>query len=111
VPRRRKGAFITLASGLPQNAALPESLRVKDDLIAGRTPRPAEGQFTVTHLCNSFLEFCEGRTAQRTFDDYKNAAALMVKVRLIAVDRIMVGLTRVPSATYCRREATATDVA
>jgi len=95
---------------------LLEWLRVKADLIAVCTPRLAEGQFTVADLCNSFLKLCEGKVhegsiVQRTFDEYKNAAALMVKVRQLAVDRIMAGLARVPNATYCRREATATDVA
>lgn len=40
-------------------AALLEYLAVKDDLQAGRTPRPNAGQFAVRDLCNSFL------TAQR----------------------------------------------
>lgn len=37
------------------DAALAEWLRVKDDLLAGRTPRPKDGGFTVKSLSNQFL--------------------------------------------------------
>ncbi len=43
-------------------AALEEWLRIKDDLLAGREPRPKESELlTLESLCNAFLEHKEGR--------------------------------------------------
>jgi integrase len=55
--------------------ALAEWLRVKDDLLAGRTPRPAGDGLTVEHLLDCFLNskrplLESGELAKRTFDDY-----------------------------------------
>ena len=65
-------------------AALLEWIRVKDDLIAGKEPRPAEGEFTVQDICNAFLEYCEdnmesGELTQRSFNDYLQAAKAIVR--------------------------------
>src|SRR3990167_4550533 len=37
-------------------AALEEWLRIKDDLLAGREPKPKSGDLTVEGLCNHFLQ-------------------------------------------------------
>lgn len=64
-------------------AAIDEWLRVKDDLIAGRDPRPDTGRFTVADICNEFLAYCEDKVqaeelARRTFDDYKAASKAII---------------------------------
>jgi integrase len=55
--------------------ALAEWLRVKDDLLAGRTPRPSGDGFTLRALCNHFLTskqtLLDSREiTARTFEDY-----------------------------------------
>ena len=71
-------------------AALNEWLRVKDDLLAGREPRPAEGDFTIADICNAFLEYCDEKVdnedegqrslSLRSFNDYKAACEVITKV-------------------------------
>ena len=56
--------------------ALDEWLRVKDDLLAGRDPRPETGQLTVKALCNAFLEAKQnavdsGELSVSSWRDYK----------------------------------------
>ncbi len=55
-------------------AALEEWLRVKDDLIAGRKPRPAKDGFRICDLCNLFLEAKQGRIQTQTWREYKRGA-------------------------------------
>ncbi|MCY2990911.1 MAG: tyrosine-type recombinase/integrase [Planctomycetota bacterium] len=55
--------------------ALAEWLRVKDDLLAGREPRPKVEGFTVADVCNRFLTRKQNRVGtgeitKRTFDEY-----------------------------------------
>ena len=58
------------------DAALKRWLDVKDDLLAGRTPRsPAEGSYTLRNLCNDFLLkkhnlLNSGELSERSFRDY-----------------------------------------
>ena len=57
------------------NAALDEWVRQKDDLLAGRTPRPKTGQLTVKELADRFLtskklKIDSGELSPRTFADY-----------------------------------------
>lgn len=67
-------------------AALAEWLRVKDDLLAGRTPRPRDDQrLTVRELANKFLTYNthKVRTAelcQRSFNDYQDSCERMIRV-------------------------------
>lgn len=56
------------------DAALRRYLEVKDDLYAGRTPKPKSGELTVRDICNLYLEHCQwklerGKISQRTYDD------------------------------------------
>lgn len=58
--------------------ALDEYLRVKDDLLAGRKPRPKGDYLSVGELCNRFLTWKtslkdSGEIAPRTFDRLKGA--------------------------------------
>ena len=53
--------------------ALAEWLRIKDDLLAGRTPRPTGEGFTVEDLCDHFLNakkpfVASGELTQRSYD-------------------------------------------
>ena len=63
--------------------ALAEWLRVKDELLAGRKPRPQVGEYlSVADLCNKFLTWKQqlldsGELAQRTFDQYYEVCALI----------------------------------
>jgi integrase len=63
-------------------AALQEWLRVKDDLLAGRKPRPRDG-FTVKDLANHYLtskkdRLDAGELSPRTFHDYHAVCERMV---------------------------------
>jgi integrase len=73
--------------------ALKKYLAEKDDLHAGRTPRPDAGDLKVKDLANAFLDDKQtlldaGEIAQRTWDDYKEICDLVVahfgKGRLVA---------------------------
>jgi integrase len=74
-------------------AALTEYLAVKDDLLAGRTPRPNAGQFAVRDLCNSYLtaqrlRMDSGGITSRSFADFYATAERMAeafgKMRAVA---------------------------
>ena len=71
--------------GTDRGEALEEWLRVKDDLLAGRTPRePAEG-LTIVDLCDAFLVAKQmlvdsGELSRRTFADYKHTTDRLVAV-------------------------------
>jgi integrase len=73
--------------------ALAKYLEQKDALHSGRKPRPEADGLTVKELANAFLEAKQdlvdaGELAQRSWDDYKEAADLLVahlgKNRLVA---------------------------
>jgi integrase len=65
------------------DAALALYLEQKDDLHAGRTPRPTPAGLTLKELCNKFLAVKEdlvdsGELSSRTWMDNKEACDLMV---------------------------------
>lgn len=66
-------------------AALNKYLDERDDLQAGRTPRPADDDgLTIQELCNDFLkaklhQVETGELSPRTFADYKRATDAIVK--------------------------------
>lgn len=65
--------------------ALTEWLRVKDSLIAGRSPPPKDGEYlSVMTLCNVFLTWKQGRLnnkelAQRTLERYRATCAFIIE--------------------------------
>jgi integrase len=74
-------------------AALNKYLEQKDDLHAGRTPRPAQTGNDLDHLCNHFLHTKRklveaGELTERTWQDYAATAALLLahfgRTRLVA---------------------------
>lgn len=63
--------------------ALDTYLKQKDDLHAGRTPRPDAGAATVKDVANAFLNakrdaMNAGELSPRTWREYKDACALLV---------------------------------
>lgn len=65
-------------------SALEEWLKIKDDLLAGRTPRKKNGDLTVAQLCNAFLTSKadardSGELSPRTFETYYRTCGLLVK--------------------------------
>jgi integrase len=67
----------------PQTA-LEEYLRVKDDLLAGRTPRPGTGGLTVRYACNHFLtdrhrRLEAGDLTVSSFNDYKKTCERLIR--------------------------------
>ncbi len=65
------------------DGALNKYLEQKDDLHAGRTPRPDPAALTVKGLANALLEHKQamvdaGELSQRTWDGYKDACDLLV---------------------------------
>ena len=78
--RKIRGKIFYFGSWKDPDAALNYYLEVKDDLLAGRTPRPrGSDELTVERLCNLFLASKErlvetGERELRTFEDYKTEA-------------------------------------
>jgi integrase len=75
------------------DGSLENYLRKKDDLHAGRTPRPDTSAVTVKDACNAFLNVKQdavnsGELSVRMFRDYKDACAEVVvafgKSRLVS---------------------------
>jgi len=70
--------------GTDRDAALAEYTRVKDDLRAGRTPKPADAEgMTLKTLCNRFLTDKKsardnGEITPRSFNDYYRTCELML---------------------------------
>src|SRR5215469_15541643 len=65
------------------DGALKKYLEEKDDLHAGRTPRPDPDALKVKDLANAFLNAKQAlmdadELARRTWDDYKEACDLLV---------------------------------
>src|SRR3954452_13460474 len=65
------------------DGALAKYLEQKDALHAGRKPRTEASGLTVKELCNSFLNHKQtlvdsAELAKRTWQDYKDATALLV---------------------------------
>ena len=77
-------------------AALAKWLEQRDDLLAGRTPRPKTGAVTVADLCNQFLtskqdRLTAGELCQQTFADYHSTCARLVAAfgRTRAIDDLV----------------------
>ncbi len=82
---RKKVRGVDHYFGTDRDAALAEWLRVKDDLLAGRTPRAiAADGCDLTTLCNHFLTNAKskrdgGEITSRTFDDYHKSCERILK--------------------------------
>src|SRR2546429_65384 len=64
------------------DAALTKYLEQKDDLHAGRKPRPESGAMTVKEMCNAFLNHKSAlvdsnELSPRTWREYKDACVLL----------------------------------
>ena len=97
--RRRFGSGCTTLGSGPTDpkgeAALKKYLAEKDDLLAGRTPRPKAEGITVADLCNHFLTSKRhlaqtGEISTRTFADYYAVAQNLVKA--FGKDRLVLDL-------------------
>jgi hypothetical protein len=83
--KQRFHYFGKIADDPDGQRALDLWLQPKDDLLTGRTPRPAgEKGITVADLCNHFLTHKKallesGELAQRTFDRYYVACVHAIK--------------------------------
>jgi integrase len=69
--------------GRDLDAALKRWEREKDDLLAGRTPRPDSDAATIRDACNAFLTSKEakldnGEIGVRTWQDYKEITDLLI---------------------------------
>lgn len=76
--------FGKIAADPKGEAALKEWLRVKDDLLAGRMPRPKVDGVTVADVCNRFLTAKThlretGEIKDRTFYEYHWACEQVIK--------------------------------
>lgn len=65
------------------HAALEKWLAVKDDLLAGRRPRPQVDGLTVLQMSNAFLDFKRrrlesGEIGRRTYEDYREACLCLL---------------------------------
>ncbi len=70
--------------GTPQEA-LDEWLHIKDDVLAGRDPRPDTGQLTIRELSNRFLTYKRDQVesdelTEGTWRDYKVSCDRLVAV-------------------------------
>lgn len=91
---RGKVHYFGKASTDPKGeAALEEWLRVKDELLAGRTPRVKGDGLTMAELCNRYLTSKQGQLqagdiTPRTFHDYKGNCDRLIaafgKTRLVS---------------------------
>ena len=93
--RQRLHYFGTWANDRKGEAALKKYLAEKDDLLAGRTPRPKVEGITVAALCNHFLTAKRhlaqtGEISTRTFADYYAVAENVV--RAFGKDRLVADL-------------------
>lgn len=90
--KKRFHYFGKVADDPDGQAALEEWLRVKDDLLAGRTPRPHNDGLTILQLCTKFLTAKSnlvesGELSARTLRQYHSTADLLV--RLMRGDRLV----------------------
>ncbi|MFN9181916.1 MAG: hypothetical protein ACK6DN_02430, partial [Planctomycetota bacterium] len=78
--RKIRGKLFYFGSWKDSDAALNYYLEVKDDLLAGRKPRPrGSDELTVANLCDLFLGSRERRVEtgdleRRTFEEYETEA-------------------------------------
>jgi integrase len=83
--RGRAHYFGKVASDPDGEKALEEWLRVKDDLLAGRTPRPKGDGLTVRALVNRFLTeklglLDSGELSRRAWEDYYRSCERIISV-------------------------------
>jgi integrase len=82
--KKIRGRFVYFGPWNDPDAALEKYLREKDDLHAGKRPRPdAEDQVEVVDVCNAFLiekqsAVDAGELSPRTFEDYQEACDAIV---------------------------------
>lgn len=79
--KKVRGKILYFGSDL--DAALERWEREKDDLLAGRTPRPDTDATTVRDACNAYLaskeaKLTNGEIGARTWQDYKETTDLLV---------------------------------
>jgi len=72
--KKIKGKVYYFGPWTDPDGVLRRYVDVKDDLLAGRKPRPTDG-FTLKDLCNHFLtakkrQLDAGEITSRTFHDY-----------------------------------------
>ena len=88
-----RGRFVYFGPWNNPDVALAKYLAAKDDLHAGRTPRPEPGALSLKDLANAFLNAKQamvdtGELSPRTWDGYKSACDFLVKhlgkTRLVA---------------------------
>ena len=86
--RKIRGRFVYFGPWAEPQGALERYLRQKDDLLAGRKPRPVDQSddgVTVAHACNHFLSAKKdrvnvGELQQRTWDEYHRVCQRIVRV-------------------------------
>ena len=81
--KKIRGKLHDFGTWADPDAALAKYLEQKDDLHAGRTPRPAPREFTVKDAANAFLKAKRawvdaGELAERTWREYKWVCDLLV---------------------------------
>lgn len=81
--KKIRGRFYYFGHWENPDAALEEYLKQKDDLHAGRTPRPAHDALIIWNAVNAFLNEKKARVeagelCQRTFNEYKVACDMIV---------------------------------
>jgi hypothetical protein len=88
-----RGRFVYFGPWNNPDVALAKYLGAKEDLHAGRTPRPEPGALSLKDLANAFLNAKQamvdtGELSPRTWDGYKSACDFLVKhlgkTRLVA---------------------------
>jgi integrase len=81
--KKIRGKTYSFGPWADPDAALEDYLKRKDDLEAGRTPRPDSGAFTVKDAVNAYLNDRQdkmeaGELSPRTFTKYKEVTDLIV---------------------------------
>jgi integrase len=82
--KKIRGRMVYFGPWADPDAALEKYLKEKDDLHAGKKPRPdADDQIEVVDVCNAFLVEKEARVdsdelSPRTFEDYQGACDVIV---------------------------------
>jgi integrase len=81
--KKIRGRFYYFGPWTDPDGALRKYLEEKDDLHAGRTPRPAQEALTMKDLANAFLnekhsKVDAGELTQRTWTEYKETTDLLI---------------------------------
>ena len=83
--KKIKGRFHYFGPWADPQGALERYLAVKDDLLAGRVPRPKTDGLTLRDLCNKFLSTKQllvdgGELSVRTFEGYYKTCARLLDI-------------------------------